>query len=47
MMPNVLCPWGCSEFLHMSCEIDLDITMLSFIESGCFHAPDMDEFNKI
>ena len=45
--PTLLCPWGCSEFLHMSFEIDLDLTMQRFIESSYFHTPEMDKFNKI
>ena len=47
MIRAVFFSWGCSEFLHMSCEINLDVTMQLFIERGYLHAPDMEKFNKI
>ena len=47
LMPTILCPWGCSEFLHMSGKIDLDTMIRRFIERSCFCDPGMEKFNKV
>ena len=32
LLPNVLCPWGCSEFIHKVGYVDLDTVIQRFIQ---------------
>ena len=45
LMPIVLCPWGCSEFLHLAGEIDIVLIIQRYIrkcnlntdKKNCYH----------
>ena len=32
LLPNVLCPWGCSEFIHKVVYVDLATVIQQFIQ---------------
>ena len=36
ILPNVLCPWGCSEFIHKVGYVDLYTVIQQFIQNETF-----------
>ena len=32
LLPNVICPWGCSEFIHKVGYVDLDTVIQQFVQ---------------
>ena len=47
LLPNVLCPWGCSDFIHTVVSVDLDIVIQQFIQKYNLSIVDVSKLTKI
>lgn len=47
LLPTVLCPWGCSEFLHMSGKLDLVSLIQRFIQKCIVSEPDVEKIELV
>ena len=46
LLPTVLCPWGCSEFIHSTGYLDVESTLQRFLQKCNFHVPDTKKLSK-
>ena len=47
LIPTVLCPWGCSEFLHSTGKLDLDVILQRYFQKTYLHVSDLNKFSKV
>ena len=47
LLPNVLCPWGCSEFIHRVGYVDLDTVIQQFIQKFNLSIVGVSKLSKI
>ena len=47
LLPNVLCTWGCSDFIHKVGYVDLDTLIQQFIQKYNLSIVDVSKLSKI
>ena len=47
LLPNFLCPWVCSEFIHKFGYVDLDTVIQQFIQKCNLYILDVSKLSKI
>ena len=43
LYPNILCPWGCTKYIHMAGNIQMDIVIQSFLRKELLAIPNYHE----